>query len=183
MKKIKFPQLPKTVAKKSEKLAIIEMLSFDKSGRTAVILVNGFNGMGLHTLFNVMKLFKHSFKNFLFIQAGVIDSGNFKGVSEVEAIEKYCKLELDKYVQFMDREGFYSQGFSVIGTDIVQELTKLSRGLFKKYPHSVFFGGQIIFAEETLMTKLFYNHVTFAIQRRLHHDGIPFVIMPIRVKR
>lgn len=31
MKKIKFPQLPKAVAKQSEKLSIIELLSFEKS--------------------------------------------------------------------------------------------------------------------------------------------------------
>lgn len=158
-------------------------LSFNASERTAIILVNGFNGMGLHTLFNVIKLFKDSFKNFFFIQAGIIDSGNFKGVSELGAIEEYLKKELDKYVHFMNQEGFYAKGFSVIGADVAQELTNLARGLFKEYPQSVFFGGQIIFPEETFMTKLFYNHITFATQRRLHQEGIPFVIMPIRVKR
>lgn len=158
-------------------------LSFDRKGKTAIILVNGFNGMGLHTLFNVVKLFKDSFKNFFFIQAGIVDSGNFKGISEVEAIEKHVKEELDKYVNFMNQEGFYAQGFSVIGADVAQELTKLARSLFQEYPQSVFFGGQIIFPEETFITKLFYNHVTFAVQRRLHQEGTPFIIMPIRIMR
>ena len=32
------------------------------------------------------------------------------------------------------------------------------------------------------MSRLFYNNVVFAVQRRLYHLGIPFSILPIRVK-
>ena len=124
-----------------------------------------------------------SFKNFFFIEAGIVDAGNFKGVSEVESLKEHVKLELDKYVGFMRKHGFYAAGFSVVGTDAVHELDGLAQDLFRKYPQSIFFGGQIVFPEETFMTKLFYNHATFAIQRRLHQQGIPFFIMPIRVKK
>jgi len=158
-------------------------LSFNPEGRTAVIMVNGFNGMGLHTLFNVLRIFKGGFKNFFFIEAGIVDAGNFKGVSEVESLKQHVKVELDKYVGFMRKHGFYAEGFSVVGTDSVNELDGLAQDLFRKYPQSIFFGGQIVFPEETIMTKLFYNHATFAIQRRLHQQGIPFFIMPIRVKK
>ena len=48
---------------------------FDPKARTAVLLVSGFNGMGLHTLFHVMRLFGGVFKNFIFVQVGVIDVG------------------------------------------------------------------------------------------------------------
>ncbi len=158
-------------------------LTFNPEGRTAVIMVNGFNGMGLHTLFNVLRIFKGGFKNFFFIEAGIVDAGNFKGVSEVESLKQHVKVELDKYVGFMRKHGFYAEGFSVVGTDSVNELDGLAQDLFRKYPQSIFFGGQIVFPEETIMTKLFYNHATFAIQRRLHQQGIPFFIMPIRVKK
>jgi len=157
--------------------------AFNPGGRIAVIMVNGFNGMGLHTLFNVLRIFPGNFKNFFFIQAGIIDAGNFKGVGEVESLKKYVKAELDKYVGFMHKHGFYAKGFSVIGTDSVHELDILAQDLFHKYPQSIFFGGQIVFPEESIMTKLFYNHATFAIQRRLHQQGIPFFIMPIRVRK
>jgi len=158
-------------------------LCFNAEGRIAVIMVNGFNGMGLHTLFNVLRIFKGGFKNFFFIEAGIVDAGNFKGISEVESLKEHVKLELDKYVGFMRKHGFYAEGFSVVGTDAVHELDGLAQDLFRKYPQSIFFGGQIVFPEETFMTKLFYNHSTFAIQRRLHQQGIPFFIMPIRVKK
>ena len=50
----------------------------DLSAQTAVILVNGFNGLGLHTLFNVLRLFGQSFKNYVFVEIGIIDAGVFK---------------------------------------------------------------------------------------------------------
>ena len=39
----------------------------DPKARTAVILVNGFNGLGLHTLLNVPRMFGDTFRNFVFV--------------------------------------------------------------------------------------------------------------------
>lgn len=38
-----------------------------------------------------------------------------------------------------------------------------------------------MFKEETFLTRTLYNYVTFAVQRRLHQLGIPFVIVPVPV--
>ena len=46
--------------------------------KTAVLLVNGFNGLGIHTLYNIFKLFGGIYKNLVFVQIGVIDAGVFK---------------------------------------------------------------------------------------------------------
>ncbi len=50
----------------------------DPSARTAVLLVNGFNGLGLHTLLAVVRMFPKVYQNFVFVQVGVLDAGNFK---------------------------------------------------------------------------------------------------------
>lgn len=62
-------------------------------GKTAVFLVNGFSGLGLHTLFTVMRTFEGVFKNFVFVQVGVVDAGNFKGSEEVENLKMYIDSE------------------------------------------------------------------------------------------
>jgi amino acid transporter len=154
---------------------------FDHDSKTAVIVVTGFNGMGLHTLFNVVRLFGNDFRNFLFMEAGMIDAGNFKGVEEIDALKTHVREELDHYVSFMESQGFYSKSFYTTGIDVAEEISKLARDIFNEYPRSIFFGGQIVFPEDTIFTKLLYNHTTFAVQRRLHQDGIPFIIMPIRI--
>ena len=154
---------------------------FNPDSKIAVILVSGFNGMGLHTLFNVVRLFSDEFKNFFFMEAGMVDAGNFKGVEEIEALKEHVREELSHYVSFMDRQGFYAREFHATGIDVAEEISKMAQEIFSEYPQSVFFGGQIVFPEDTIFTKLLYNHTTFAVQRRLHQQGIPFIIMPIRI--
>ena len=153
---------------------------YDPESKTAVILVNGFNGMGLHTLFNVRRLFG-DIKNFVFIKAGIIDAGNFKGVDAIAELTAHVQDELDHYVAFMRREGFYAEAFSTIGTEVADDITNMASEIFERYPNSVFFGGQIVFPQDTIFTKMLYNYMTFAVQRRLHQRGIPFIVMPIRV--
>ena len=40
---------------------------YDRKAKTAAILVNGFNGLGLHTLFSVFRLFGSTYKNYVFL--------------------------------------------------------------------------------------------------------------------
>jgi amino acid transporter len=154
---------------------------FDPDSKTAVILVSGFNGMGLHTLFGVIRLFGNNFRNFIFIHAGIIDAGNFKGAAEIEKMKEHINEGLERYIKYMRRQGFYAKGYAPVGTDIVDEISELSYKIFEQYPKSVFFGGQIVFPEETLFTRILYNYTTFAVQRRLHQHGIPFIVMPVKV--
>jgi amino acid transporter len=149
--------------------------------KTAVILVSGFNGTGLHTLLNVRRLFGDLFRCYQFIQAGIVDADRFKGADALASLKRYVRRSLAGYVAFLRSEGFPAGGFSAIGTDAADEICSVARAIFRRNPNSVFFGGQIVFSEETLLTRLLYNHTTFAVQRRLHQEGIPFVIMPIRV--
>lgn len=154
---------------------------YDRASGTAVILVNGFNGLGLHTLFGVIRLFRGVFKNFAFVQVGAIDAGVFKGSGDVQKLKNKVEDDLEKYVSYMNRHGFYAESFSHIGTDIIGEIVGLAPQVLKKFPNSVFFGGQIVFPEERLFSRWLHNYVVFAIQRRFYHRGIPFVILPIRV--
>jgi len=154
---------------------------YNPKARTAVVLVSGFNGMGLHTLFNVVRLFGKGVKNFFFIQAGIIDAETFKGKRELARLEAHVKGSLERYVDYVRSQGFYARGFPLIGTDVVDAITDLAREVFQEHPNSIFFGGRIVFREETVLTRMLYNYVTFAVQRRLHQLGIPFVIVPVPV--
>ncbi|MBF0505134.1 MAG: APC family permease [Candidatus Omnitrophica bacterium] len=154
---------------------------FDKTAKTAVVLVNGFNGLGLHTLMGVVRYFGKEFRNFVFIQVGVIDAGNFKGAEGIHHLEAGIKEDLDRYVKFMNNQGYYAEGFSCIGIEIVHEVEHAVEKITKRFPDAVFFGGQLVFAEETFMTRLLHNYTVFAIQRNLYQKGVPFMILPIRV--
>ncbi len=152
-----------------------------QGAKTAVLLVNGFNGMGLHTLFNIIRLFGTEFKNFIFIEVGVIDAGNFKGVNQIENLDAKVNRDIKRYVDFMQRNNYYAEGKSAVGVDIVEEIDKIAADIIKRFPNAVFFGGQLIFIKDSFLSKFLHNYIVFALQKRLYRQGIPFVILPIKV--
>ncbi|MEW6365757.1 MAG: APC family permease [Acidobacteriota bacterium] len=155
--------------------------AYDPAGKTAVVLVNGYNGIGLHTLLNIFKLFPETFKNFVFVCVGMIDAGNFKGAGEVEKLSAHVKGETHLYVEYMTQLGYHAEGYTAVGNDVVKEVMDLTPRIFEMFPNCIVFGGQIVFKEETFITRLLHNYLTFALQRGFYHEGTPFVIVPIRV--
>lgn len=158
-----------------------ELPPFDKNADTAVVLVNGYTNTGLHTLFTVQRLFKGSFKNFIFIQVGLVDAGRFKGPEEISNLKKSIKQDLRKYVELMNSQGYNADGFYSVGTDIIEEIEHLAEKAVRKYPKNMLFTGQVVFPRETFFTRLLHNYTSFAVQKRLFKKGIPVVILPIRL--
>jgi amino acid transporter len=153
----------------------------DPKARTAVILVNGFNGLGLHTILNVPRMFGNTFRNYLFVQVGSVDAGNFKGVADIEALRAHTEAEAQRYVQFAQARGYGSKAYTAIGYDITGEVMKLARQAADEFPNQVFFAGQLLFTYETNLTRWLHNHTVFTLQRRFFLSSMPFVVLPIRV--
>lgn len=153
----------------------------DLQEKTAVLLVNGYNGLGVYALSNIFKLFDRTYKNYVFIQIGVIDAGVFKGVGEIQRLQAEVSEGVDKYVKLITAYGYHADSFTSVGTDVVEEITKLAPAILEKYPNAVFFGGQIVFPNDSAITRWLHNYTVFASQRKLYKDGIPFVVLPIKV--
>jgi hypothetical protein len=156
-------------------------LSASPSEKTAVILVNGFGGLGLHALFSVQRTFRNHFKNFVFIQVGMIDAGQFKGTQEIAHLQQTVTAGLDLYVQFIRSHGFHATSFYALGIDVVDEVEKLAVEVVEHFPNSVLFASQLVFPRDTFLTRVLHNYTAFAIQKRLYHRGIPILVLPIRV--
>ncbi len=155
--------------------------SCDPNAKTAVILVNGYNGLGMHTLLGIHRMFSGEFRNIIFVQVGLVDAGVFKGVEEMEALKTHIQADLDRYVDFVRARGLYAEGVSSVGVDVVEEVVKLTPTLRQRFPKAIFFGGQLVFPDDTFFTRLLHNHIVFAVQRQLYRQGVAFVIMPIRL--
>jgi len=155
--------------------------TFDPKAKTAVLLVNGYNGLGLHTLFNLLRIYGDVFKNFIFLEVGVVDAGTFKGEEAVSCLTVQVKEDLDQYVDLVKRRGAYGEGMCVVGVDVVEAVIKISPQIVDQFPNVVFVGGQLVFPEDTFFSRWLHNYTAFALQRRLYHQGIHFLILPIRV--
>ncbi len=155
--------------------------AFDPNDKTAVILVKDFTGVGLKTLFAIFKSFGPVFKNFVFIQFGLIDAGAFRSQAELEAVKDKVHKELNRYVELLKQHGYHAEGVAVFGIDTVEEISKAACELLEKYPNATFFGGQVVFPRTTLMSRLLHNYTLFSVHERLYKEGIPFFVMPIEL--
>ena len=63
----------------------------------------------------------------------------------------------------------------------MEEATNLCTGLRQRYPNSQFFAGQLVFKDDSFLTRLLHNYTVFALQRRFYREGWPLLILPIRV--
>ena len=153
----------------------------DPKEATAILLVRGFSGFGLHVWLSVVREFPKLYKNFIFVSVGEIDSGSFKGIAEIDALKESVQKDLTKYVQLVRSYGFPADYRMGIGTDVADTATELCESLAKEYPRSTVFTGKLIFRQENPFQKILHNETAFAIQRRLQWIGITTVILPVRV--
>jgi hypothetical protein len=154
----------------------------DSSKPTAAILVGGYAGLGIHTLLNALRAVPNYFRNIVFVSVGVVDSGNFKGARAVDDLRAHTEEALSKYVDLAQRIGMPATSFMAIGTDAVDGLDQLCREVAKKFPHVLFFAGQLVFQKDTWYQRLLHNETAYSLQRRLQWAGLPMMILPTRVR-
>jgi amino acid transporter len=153
----------------------------DPRAPTAALIVRDFDGLAIHSLLNIPKLFPGHFKNVVFVSAGLIDSGQFKGAGEIENLRRAKEEDLKSFVEFANCLGWYAEYRSSLGIDLMEELEKLCKAAARDFPRSVFFAGKLVFEQESLFTRVLHNHTPFTLQQRLQFEGLQMIILPIRV--
>jgi amino acid transporter len=153
----------------------------DPKATTAIQLVNGYNGFGVHTLLSIIRSFHGLYKNFIFVSVAEVDVGSFKGSDAVSSLEASVGGSLKKYVDLARKLGFAADFKYDLGTDIVQTASRLIESIAKKHPDSTVFAGQSVFRQPNILHRILHNETAFAIQQELRWKGITTVILPIRI--
>src|SRR6267154_1613128 len=171
--------LPDIYAAASIKVPIIR----DLNAPTAVLLVNGFNGLGLATLMKIPKLFKGQFHNVIFVSVGEVDASLLKGQEEVNQLDRQIADDMLEYCQLATDLGFYAEFKTGLGADVVIELRRLCLEIAELFPQAVFFAGQLVFNEEVdgFFSRFLHNHTALDLLRWLQLQGLSLVILPVRV--
>ncbi len=154
----------------------------DPKQPTAVLLVGGYSGIGIHSFLNALRGWPGYYNNAVFISVGVIDSGGFKGEAALEALKANTEATLRKYVDLANGLGLPATYRYAIGTDPVDEAEALCRKVAAEFSRCTFFAGKLIFRREAWYQKVLHNETAFAIQKRLHWSGLTTVILPARVE-
>jgi amino acid transporter len=148
---------------------------------TAVIIARGFDGVTIHSLLNIQRLFPNHFRNVIFLSVGVIDSGQFKGLREIENLRRSKEEDLKSLVEFANCLGWYAEYRYSLGVDLITELEKLCMSVAQETPLSLFFAGTLVFDKEPFFARLLHNQTPFTLQQKLYFNGLDMMILPIRV--
>ncbi|WP_242393805.1 APC family permease [Anaeromyxobacter oryzisoli] len=148
---------------------------------TAVMLVGGYAGLGIHALLTVQRLFPGFFRNFIFLSVGVIDSARMKGVEEVEEVRRRTEESVRRYVDLARRLGLAADWRSSVATEAVTEAERLCKELGREYPRAVFFAGKLVFQRERWFQRLLHNETAVVLQRRFQFEGLNMMVLPVRV--
>jgi amino acid transporter len=147
---------------------------------TAVILVSGFSGLGVHTILSTLRFFPGLYKQFVFVSIAVVDSGHFKGREEIEALQQQTDEDVQKYVDLTRRLGFPAEGVTALGIEVVAEATEVCERVARQYPKATIISGKLVFRQERMFNRLLHNETPTLIQRRLQWVGVPMVVLPVR---
>jgi amino acid transporter len=153
----------------------------NRKDMTAIQLVNGYNGFGIHTFLSIVRSFPGLYKNFIFVSVAEVDVGSFKGSEEIEKLSASSARMLKCYADLARKLGFAADYRLEMGTDIVQTASRLCETVAKEFPKSAVFAGQAVFRQPGILHRLLHNETAFAIQQELRWKGIMTIILPIRI--
>ncbi|HYE99536.1 MAG TPA: APC family permease [Planctomycetota bacterium] len=153
----------------------------DPRSPTAVVLVRSYSGAGIHTLMAILRNFPNYFKNFVFLSVGDIDFDRFKGAAEVERLRESVRSDLEKYVALVRKWGYWGEYRVGMGVDVVDEATEMCAVIAREHPRAMFFAGQLVFEQPSIITRILHEQTGPEIQRRLQFEGRTLILLPIRV--
>ncbi len=150
-------------------------------GRTAIVLCNGYNGLGVSTFRDIFQMFPNTFDRCVFVLVGAVDAGSFKGAAEIERLRAATADQAERYAALARRVGLQAEVRTAIGHDIIETIEGLVEQALGTDPTAVVFAGQLAFPRETVWTRWRHNYTVFALQRIYCRRGVPFVIVPVLI--
>ena len=153
----------------------------DPKDMTAIQLVSGYNGFGVHTFLSIIRGFPGLYKNFVFVSVAEVDAGAFKGSDAVSSLDGSTCEALKKYVDLARRLGFPAESRHDMGIDVVETASALCQSVTREFPKSTVFAGQTVFHRPGIVNRILHNETAFSIQQELRWKGITTVILPIRI--
>ena len=154
----------------------------DPSLPTAVVFVNEHTGLGVHTLLWANRLFPGHFKNYIFLQVGLVDIKSFSGESELETMQASVNQNLDYFEKYAHSIGAAAESYAGYGTQAVEELLELVSKVSEKYPGAIYFSSKIILSRSSLLGTFLHNRTGNHLQARLHMQGQQMILLPMNIR-
>ncbi|MFM0513760.1 APC family permease [Paraburkholderia sp. RL17-373-BIF-A] len=150
--------------------------------QVAVLLVTEHWGSAIHTLLWIQRLFPGRFRSVVLVSVVKVQADAL-GTSEALR-RKHERLEnsLEQLEAIYGSAGLGASRMVGHGTDAIAELERLILESVARFPGRVCFTNQLMLPGNRRFSELLHNQTALGLQRRLHLDGIPLVVLPITLR-
>jgi amino acid transporter len=173
--------LDQTFEVPKEQLAVANLVPAAPAQPTAIILTTDHWGPTIHTLLWVQRLFPGRFQNMVFVSAVEVEASALNAPETVPDLKASIEKSLDQLEAFCAKEGLCTARFVVYATDPVESLERLIADVSARFPDSVCFANKLILSPNRWFAEWLHNQTALGLQRQLHLEGIPLVILPIKL--
>ncbi|MGC4068910.1 MAG: APC family permease [Polyangiaceae bacterium] len=156
--------------------------ALDPKKPVAALFVGRYGALGRHALFALLRMFPRHFEDVVFIGIACVDTKAMQGRPELEAMRKGTDADLARYCRFATALGLRAASVLGVGPEIGVEAERLAKLVRDKYPQVLFVAGQLTFEEDSLWNRLMHNETALGVHRRLHHHGLPTIVLPVRLR-
>ena len=164
-----------------EELNSIKITPPDPTQATAIFLTTNHWGSTIHTLLWVQRLFAGRFVNMVFVSAVKVEASALNTPETIPELKTSIEHSLDQVEAFCASQGFSTARFVAYGTDPVESLDNMIKEVSVRFPDSVCFANKLILPANRWFTEWLHNQTALGIQRKLLLEGIPLVILPIKL--
>lgn len=179
---LKFKQADRLLVPKLISTTPAEIPPFEPNAPTAVLFLGKSVGVGMHALLWIYRLFPNYFKNFIFVSVGLIDVQSYGAEQYFAVVQRRIKRTINHFVSFVHNHGNAAYGIVDYGTDPVAKLSQIAEKLYQENPNCVFFASNLVFPTENWLFRRLHNETAFAVQRKLHRQGIMMMILPMNLE-
>ena len=154
-----------------------------RTSRVAVILVNGFTGLGIHSVLSIQNALPALLQELPLRLRGRDRLGELQGRTRrsrpCKRLDRGGPREVRRVRAQARDEGRVP--LSPSGRRRSTRSSSSASDVQKEFPRSIFYLGKLVFENDRFYYRLLHNETALAIQRRLQFAGLQAVVLPIRV--
>jgi amino acid transporter len=174
-------EMDRQFALSDRELSTLRPVETRGEGGTAVLLATDHWGPAIHTLLWIQRLFPGQFKNVIVVSVIEVDAGAMGAVEALARLTYVRDAAMTQLEGFCAKCGLTASRVVGFGTDPLKELERLLKKTMAEVPGCVCFANKLILPPGRRLAEWLHNKTAFGLQRRLHEEGIPLMVMPVRL--
>jgi hypothetical protein len=153
-----------------------------RDDQVAVLLVTEHWGPAIHTLMWLQRNFPGRFRSVVLVGVVKVQADTLGAPAAFLHKRERLDASMDQLEAFCWSAGLGTERVIGHGTDAIAELERLVKDTVASCPQCVRFTNQMILPGRRRIGEWLHNQTALGLQRRLHQDGIPLVVLPITLR-